>query len=159
MGNNQSLSDWRKLFRFKYEDKDIIITKVLKCDGTIVIPNIIGDRNVIGLEKFTFYGPDMKGKPDEIVISDGIMELRLSCFSCICDCSIIIPKTVSMLLPGTFLSCWNLNIHIPSEVTTIPNDLLWNCDAASIRIVGQKGSAAETYAKNQGLTFVEESKA
>ena len=75
-------------------------------------------------------------------------------FGCISLVSIVIPKSVTSIGTIAFLGCINLtSITIPSSVTAIGEGTFLNCNALT-EIKGVKGSFAETWAKENGYTFI-----
>lgn len=78
---------------------------------------------------------------------------------------IVIPDTVTSIGEGAFIYCGTLKeITIPASVTSIGNnafayyvdqDIYGDTDNEKFIIRGFKGTAAETYAKENGMTFVE----
>lgn len=65
---------------------------------------------------------------------------------------VIIPGTVTSIGNGAFRGCGNLwGIEIPSTVTSIGEGAFMT---GNITIYGDGGSAAETYAENNGIDFV-----
>ena len=67
-----------------------------------------------------------------------------------------IPDTVTELGRSAFLSCTALtDLYIPASVTKIGESVL-NAHSDRLKIHGEKGSFAETWAKEQGITFVAE---
>ena len=74
------------------------------------------------------------------------------------DCSsienITIPDGITKILPYTFGRCSNLTgITIPASVTNIATDAFKDCNLLTT-VYGTAGSYAETWAKNNGYTFI-----
>lgn len=79
--------------------------------------------------------------------------------------SIVIPDTVTSIGEGAFIYCGSLKeITIPASVTSIGEyafayyvnqDIYGDTDNEKFIVRGFKGTAAETYAKENGMTFVE----
>lgn len=74
------------------------------------------------------------------------------------DCSsienITIPDGITKILPYTFGRCSNLTgITIPASVTNIATDAFEDCNLLTT-VYGTAGSYAETWAKNNGYTFI-----
>lgn len=101
-----------------------------------------------------------------IEIPFGVKNIGMDAFA---DCkslsSIILPSSVKRISSGAFFNCENLSdVYIPSEVKDIGSQAfgyyhnkIYNEDKtyANFNIHGTIGSEAETYAKNNGLKFVE----
>ena len=75
--------------------------------------------------------------------------------SCKSLTAVNIPATVTTIENSAFWGCSALTeVTIPKNVTSIDKDAFKKCDKLKT-VKGVKGSAAETFAKNAGLTFVE----
>ena len=92
----------------------------------------------------------------EIVLPSGITSIEAHCFSfCALLENIVIPDSVTTIISSAFMNCPNLrSITIPASVTSIsPEAFSENTYLKTIR--GTKGSAAEAFAKEQGITFID----
>jgi len=92
----------------------------------------------------------------EIVLPSGITSIEVYCFSfCALLENIVIPDSVTTIISSAFMNCPNLrSITIPASVTSIsPEAFSGNTYLKTIR--GTKGSAAEAFAKEQGITFID----
>ena len=104
---------------------------------------------------------------NEIIISKGSKKItKLMCLSTDIT-SVLIPDTVTTIEEDAFYKCKNLkSVYIPSSVTEIGAHAFGYYDTGEsfdgydkvdgFAIYGKKGSAAETYAKNNGFKFAEE---
>ncbi len=67
---------------------------------------------------------------------------------------IVIPDTITFINIGAFANCVNLEkISIPASVTEIGEDAFKNCE--KLTIFAPKGSYAESYARENGISFSE----
>ncbi len=94
------------------------------------------------------------GSLTEIVIPGGITKLEDSLFA---DCSklskVTLPDSLISIGYGTFARCTSLkSITIPQSVTTIQSTAFANM--TELTICGYSGTVAETFAEEQGFTFV-----
>ena len=72
LSTEMSVSDWRKLLRFSYEDGDIVIKEVLMKDPVTIIPDHIGARKVRVIDSgaFAYYlkkGETELWSPDKLL--------------------------------------------------------------------------------------------
>lgn len=68
-----------------------------------------------------------------------------------------IPDSMKTIGKFAFMQCESLkSITVPDSVTEIEEDAFFGC--ADLTIRGKKGSEAERYAKEYGITFIEVSK-
>lgn len=66
---------------------------------------------------------------------------------------VILPESMTAIADNAFFYCDNLEkIYIPETVTSIGVNAFYRCEDATI--YGASGSYAETYAKNNNMTFV-----
>lgn len=105
-------------------------------------------------------------KIDNIVIPNSVTELPISNISCGlfdgCESlsNIKLSENIETISYATFFSCTNLkHITIPKRVKVINNYSLgyytYDKKVEGFTIYGYSGTAAETYAKENGFTFVE----
>lgn len=99
----------------------------------------------------------------KIILPKGLKSISESVFEgCTNLSSIIIPNTVTRIYEDAFKNCNNLtSVVLPSSITYIAYDSLGYIDAGingkmpGFTIYGTKGTAAETYANDNGFAFVE----
>ncbi len=86
------------------------------------------------------------------IIPDGVTSIGDSAFSwCSGFTSIEIPGSVTSIGNGAFWECIGLtSIEIPGSVTSIGDDAI----VSSVTIYGESGSYAETWAQQNGNTFI-----
>lgn len=92
----------------------------------------------------------------EIVLPSGITSIEVYCFSdCVLLESIVIPDSVTTINSSAFVNCPSLrSITIPASVTSIsPEAFIGSTYLKTIR--GTKGSAAEAFAKEHGIIFID----
>lgn len=92
---------------------------------------------------------------ESITLNDGVTEIGEAAFrNCESLKSITIPDSVSEIGEDAFLRCESLkSITIPDSVSEIGEDAFLFCDDLTIR--GKKGSEAERYSKENGISFEE----
>ena len=91
---------------------------------------------------------------ETVTFSKGLKTLGENAFkSCISLKTVVLPDGLESL--GTFEGCINLeSVTIPSSCTSFVDDEIFkNCDLTKLTIKGEAGSAAQTYAENNGITF------
>ena len=157
-----SVSDWRKLLKFSYENGDVVIKEVLMKDPVTVIPDHIGARKVRVIDggAFAYYlkkGEKELWSPDKIILSEGIEEIRSCAFDCAENTEIFFPSTVKSLPKDCFCAVENLTLHIPASVTEIADELEFDSGEPAFKAIhAPAGSYAEQYAKEHNIPFVAE---
>lgn len=96
---------------------------------------------------------------EEIVISDGVTKIGTRNFeNCASLKNVTIPSSVKTIGAGAFYNCSSLKaLTIPASVTSIGTNAFSGCDNLVLTV--ESGSAAHTYAVNNGLSFKENSAA
>ncbi len=96
---------------------------------------------------------------EEVVISDGVTEIGTRNFeNCASLKKVTIPSSVKSIGAGAFYNCSSLeNLAIPASVTSIGANAFTGCDKLVLTV--EKGSAAYTYAVNNGLSYKEDAPA
>ncbi|MBQ2781271.1 MAG: leucine-rich repeat domain-containing protein [Clostridia bacterium] len=152
------------------------VSKYLGDDEIVVIPETINGKKVTRIGAYVFandYHPNTKA----VKLSDGITTVSTSAFglnavleifvagsglveigegsfqNCSSLSTVVLNEGVKTLGSACFSSCAKLEeIEIPSSVTEI-HRLAFYYAAENFTIVGVTGSAAETYANEQQITF------
>lgn len=164
-------------FEYEFNDGTVTITGYTGTDLEIVIPDTIEERSVtvIGEKAFSEYDMTSIVLPhtlteignnafnsckllEKIDIPDSVTYISYCAF-CYCENlkEVNLGKGLETIGNGTFYGCHSLkSIHIPDNVTRIDSDFDSYYNTISCTIYGKSGSAAEEYAKSEGLTFVAE---
>ena len=93
---------------------------------------------------------------ETVTFSKGLKTLGENAFkSCISLKTVVLPDGLESLGGSTFVGCINLeSVTIPASCTSFVDDEIFkNCDLTKLTIKGEAGSAAQTYAENNGITF------
>ena len=93
---------------------------------------------------------------ETVTFSKGLKMLGENAFkSCISLKTVVLPDGLESLGGNTFKGCINLeSVTIPSSCTSFVDDEIFkNCDLTKLTIKGEAGSAAQTYAENNSITF------
>lgn len=93
---------------------------------------------------------------ETVTFSKGLKALGENAFkSCISLKTVVLPDGLESLGGSTFVGCINLeSVTIPASCTTFVDDEIFkDCDLTKLTIKGEAGSAAQTYAENNGITF------
>ena len=93
---------------------------------------------------------------ETVTFSKGLKTLGENAFKgCIALKTVVLPDGLESLGGSTFEGCINLeSVTIPSSCTSFVDDEIFkNCDLTKLTIKGEAGSAAQTYAENNGITF------
>ena len=134
----------------KQQEKDplVVVNNILldgtKCKNEVVIPD--------GIKMMTEYAFE-HSELTSVVIPESIDLIPFAAFSsCMELKSVTIPASVETLDTNAFAGCENLSeVTIPATVKHFGYTVFADCEPT---IKGYTGSAAETYAKENNLTFV-----
>lgn len=96
---------------------------------------------------------------EEIVISEGVTKIGTRNFeNCASLTSVTIPSSVKTIGAGAFYNCSSLEtLAIPASVSSIGSNAFTGC--SKLVLIVEKGSAAHTYAVNNGLSYKEDAPA
>ena len=157
-----SVTDWRKLLKFSYENGDVIIKEVKIREPVIELPDHIGKSKVRVIDRRAFAYNLKQGErelwsPEKIILPEGIDEIRTGAFYCAKKTEIFFPNSVKSLPEGCFIAVKNLTLHIPASVQEIADELEWDSGDPAIKVIyAPEGSCAEKYAKAHNIPFVAE---
>lgn len=130
----RTVADWRKLFKFSYEDGGAVISQYKGNDTDVVIPEKIGSKKVIAIGKYAF---SCCSKMKSILIPDSIVRIGEWAFvECKHLSSVTIPGSVQSIGEHAFTECGNLtSVALPNGLQTISNGLFSGCpNLTDIRI-------------------------
>ncbi len=120
-------------------------------DGCFSLESINIPQGVTKIERSAF---EMCSSLKDVTIPSGITELSDQVFENTGFTHVIIPDSVTTINYEAFRGCSSLqSIVIPPSVTTIGRNVLYQC--RKVTVYGAKGSAAEVYANENGVPFVE----
>ena len=149
---------------FDKSGKTLLRFPVRKCDkydipeGTEIIADYAFYNNMQRFKDADGSSEDMKqyGEVKEITIPDSVVSIGDGAFKGLEMLeNIVIPDKVTHIGKGAFSNDSGLvSITIPASVTELDAEMFSGCSALK-EICGYKGSAAETFAKDNGYTFKE----
>ena len=140
---------------FTFDAASGCITAYKGSDQNVTIPRTIGGVSVSGIEWGSFSGNTSMTQATihETVTSIGSIA-PYTFYGCSKLSSVKIPNTVTRIMLEAFGGCTSLrSITIPASVTSIEDEAF--SGIGSLTIIGEKGSYAESYAKNAGMSFTE----
>lgn len=120
--------------------------------GDVVIPSSVMSYTVVTVAENTFSN---NTSIKSATIPNTVKTIgAYSFYGCSALESVTISNSASAIKAATFYNCKSLKTaYIPSSVTSIARNAFIGCD--ELTIIGQKGSAAETYALEQGINFMD----
>ncbi len=157
MSMEMSVADWRKIFRFVYEDGEAVITGIKVSQPTMTVPARIGTKNVRTVGQHGLAIPYGVRSPETIILSEGIREVRKGAFLLVGNSEIFFPESITTLPEGCFIAVQNLTLHLTAAVTDIHAEFVWDSPDPAIKAIhAPAGSYAEAYAKEHNIPFVAE---
>ena len=144
-----SVADWKKIFALESDEKGIIITGYKGEDTDVIIPEKIGDKNVVEIGPAAF-SPERDRLPKaakeirenivSIHIPDTVKSIGNKAFSkCKNLKTIKLPNKLKSIDYCMFSGCVELvNIDLPETVKTIGTDAFCNCKTLRIIRLPQK---------------------
>lgn len=146
----KSVSDWRKMFKFKVADGIATISGYKGEDSELTIPGKIGSNSVIIGESAFDNNRCLK----KVTIESGVVSIGANAFcACVNINEITIEDGLQKIGFGAFQGCRGLErVFLPQSVNEIGNDVFWCSN--DITIYAPAGSYAETYAKENNISFV-----
>lgn len=151
-----SVADWRKVFRFSYEEGEVVIKECRSAEPEILVPARIGSKTVRAIDSAAFCFGGRRKSPRSITFAEGIREIRGGTFLFVEDCEVYIPSTVTVLPRNFFDDVWNLSLHL-TAFTELPEKLESLHSGTPIKVIyAPAGSPAEQYAKKNNIPFVAE---
>lgn len=130
-----SAAEWKKIFKIAYEDGNAVITGYKSENSMVTVPEKIGTKPVTAIGKDAF----RYAKAEQIVLPEGLKEIRAGAFAGTALVKLTIPATVEYLgenfnlKTSHFVSGSLVKVYIPLVVCT--------------------GSKAEEYAMANGMPF------
>ena len=157
-----SVAEWRKRFKYVFENGNVTIVGVKEQNPIIEIPEMIGSKKVcvLGLDAFLYHAPSGERKewsPKTIILPDTVEEIRFGAFPGMKKTEIYMPKSIKTLEAGCFVSVKEITLHLPASIETLPDELAeLSGKKAFASIHAPAGSYAEQYAKENNIPFVAE---
>ena len=150
-----TVADWRKQLKFGYEGDGVVIKGVKHQDPVITIPDHIGSKPVRVIDRMAFECTRYGGRrsPEQIILPEGITEIRRGAFLYVENAEIIFPSTLKTLPEGCFVAVRGLMLHLPMSIESLPEELEWDSVDPFKAICAPSGSFAEQYAKEHGIPF------
>ena len=133
-------------------DNTAILEEYHGTDTNVVIPSEIYSYSVVEIAENTFSN---NTTIKSVVIPGSITNIgAYSFYGCTSLESATISSSVTSIKAATFYGCGNLTeVIIPASVTQIAANAFIGCDNLTIK--SETGSYAETYANENGITFVD----
>ncbi len=175
-----SVADWRKIFKFVYEDGCAVVKELRTQADVITVPAQIGKKKVRAVDEGVFIFPAQEEMPRRtVVIAEGVEELRPGAFLCTQNAEVFIPSTVTVLPEGLFVDVDEITLHIAGADTELAEAMYWdgktaldnltgymigkahgmlfkNRKAPFLAIHAPAGSPAQAYAQKHNIPFVAE---
>ncbi|MBR6633135.1 MAG: leucine-rich repeat protein [Clostridia bacterium] len=145
--NERYFSDAQGVLYFKLGNDSTLI----RCPEGTTLTSYTLPENVLHIGDFAFYNCDSL---TNVTISDGVIGILYSAFSgCDSLAGITIPDSVTSIGSEAFARCTSLtSVTILNSKASIGSDVFMGC--TNLTIYGYTGSTAETYAQDNGITFV-----
>lgn len=130
---------------------DIRITGYTGTETAVTVPSEIDGYTVKNIYNYAFRGNTSIRK---VVVSSGITGVGYGAFlNCTALEEVELPDSLKSIGTNAFKGCTNLaKVTIPSSVTSINANSFADC--ANLKIYGEAGSYAETYASNSSIPFI-----
>jgi hypothetical protein len=121
-------------------------------DYKSVIKSVVVENGVTSISGNAFRGCT---RLESAIICDSVISIGSGAFAeCDSLVSITIPDSVVSIESSTFANCISLtSVSIPDSVTSIVSDAFDGCHE-DLTIYGYYGSYAETFAENEGISFI-----
>lgn len=143
---SMKVSEWRKIFKFKYSGGGVVITEYIGNDECVTIPKKIGNKYVIGIGRAAF-NFNLSKNVKKIIIPKWISSIESQAFLGTSDVDIEIQEGLTELPANTFLAVQNLTIKLPRSLTHIEEQFSDSYEE-TIKLVVSKDSYAEDFVKN-----------
>lgn len=141
----KTLADWRELYKFKYRDGNIVITGYRGAEEIIKIPEMMGDKYVVGIGKFAFERINLTEKTvKKIIVPGTVSSIESGAFYLVEDTEIEIQEGVTNIEKDAFFVVAELLITLPQSVSNIGEQFGDSLDE-TIRLIVPKGSYAEQF--------------
>ena len=154
--SGKTVSEWRKIYRFKYTANGVIITGYKGNEEEVSIPAMIGDRKVIGIARDSFFIPfDCKVK--KITVPGSVCDIEWGAF-CIGNVEVKFGEGITKLPRNLFYEFnSNITVSLPKSLKSMGEQLFSfgeeKADYESIRFIVPKASYAEQRCKELNYIY------
>lgn len=128
---NRSIADWHRVFVFRDNEAEIVIRGHKGWEAVVEVPAVIGSKPVVAIERWIPRGDsEEKMAPYEVLLPEGMREIRNCAFEDSRLESIRIPTTVTKIGGYAFTRCSNLKkVCLPPGLTRIEGHTFSSCTA------------------------------
>lgn len=142
-------------YQYKLVDGGVEITKYIgknDADTAVTIPDTIDNKAVVAIGERAFGQTNIKS----VTMGNNLKKIEKNAFGYCPNLSqVILSKSAIEIGEGAFTECKSLKrIELPNTITTIYEGAF--SQYLDIRIYGQPGSIAESYARGNGFVFNEQ---
>lgn len=148
-----SVADWRKVFKFKYCNGNIIITGYVGNDEIIEVPERIGDRYVVDIAERVFEHINSKSiTVKKIVIPGTVTSIKSYTFYAVKKLEVEIKEGVKTIDTKAFVDGRGLTVRLPQSLIEMGKQSCFT-PSRGINCIVPEGTYAETVCKEYGYQY------